>query len=77
MGMLVGTTTSRCFLGIVSASVLDTAVPPQAENDRESAKGKTTGKTRLRKRKSELKEVGKGEFIGGFKKSRVGAALNS
>jgi len=77
MGMLVGTTASRCFLGAVSASVLDTAVPPQAENDRESAKGKTTGKTRLRKRKSELKEVGKGEFIGGFKKSRVGAALNS
>jgi len=66
MGMLVGTTTSRCFLGTVSASVLDTAVPPQAENDRESAKGKTTDKTRLRKRKSELKEVGKGEFIWGI-----------
>jgi hypothetical protein len=66
MGMLVGSTASRCFLGAVSASVLDTAVPPQPENDKESAKGKTTGKTLRRKRKMELKEGGRGEFIWGI-----------
>jgi hypothetical protein len=63
MGVLVGTTASTSFLETVSASVLDTTVPPQPASDKESAKGKTTATTLPRKGRSGQKGVGTGEFI--------------